>query len=402
MQNVKQFSSLQNTTTVFPEFLKWMMYFYFFISYFEPFLNGVIGSVLKYYIFILIVLILLNTKYFRIKTYHYMYIFWFLYKCTSLIWTLDYEMFRTHIVSHIGMLLWLFCLTAINLKQEMIEGFIMSSWIGSISIGTLSLFFSSAYHGYVEERQVLTLFGQQCDPNNLAAYLAVAYAVSLYWLLSGKKHILLRWSGLFVNAFAMFKTGSRTGLVTLALVTVLMLLMSFKKASFTLVLRYLFLFGIVLLVLYFIIENYIPQNIFDRLFEFDTYEGGSNRDFLWENAWGLYTQGLNPFFGAGWGAYFNYNGVGTVPHNTYLGMLCDVGIIGVVLFFGPIAKAVKSLISDNRVLPVCLMIIGAVPALFIESINKRFFWNAIILLMIFYNRNTADKFKEEQFKKRKV
>lgn len=390
-------SPLSDNNRRMPGLLRALLYFYFFISFYEPFLNGIIGSVMKYYIFFVMALFMLCFRYFNIRNYHIAYIIWLVYKFITLFWTTNYWMFNATAVSQVGMVAWLICLTSVEMDRETLDGIVNSVAIGSFSIGFLSLFFSEAYHGNVAERQVLTLFGVQSEPNNQGAYIVVGFTIFLYRLLNLNKNRLFYIAPLLVNAYATLKTGSRTGLTTLAFITVAIFWQSLRKRNLS-IWKGLILGAISILALYFVVKKYLPQNTFDRLFEFDTYEGGSNRVFLWKNAFELFKKNLNPFLGAGWGAYFGYNNIYKAVHNTYLGMLCDVGIFGFLLFFVPIINAMWQLLKKRDILPICFFITAAVPAFFIEAINKRYFWNAVILLFIYYERQKGENKTEEKSK----
>lgn len=372
-----------------PPVLRYLLYFYFFISFYEPFLNGVIGSVMKYYIFFVMGLFVLNSRNFWIRPYHMAYLIWLIYKFISLLWTTNFWMFNATAVSQVGMVAWLICLTSVTMDSDTLEGIVNSIAIGSFSIGLLSIFFSEAYYGRVEARQVLTLFGVQSEPNNQSAYIAIGFTIFLYRILNLNKNRLIYGIALLVNAYSTLKTGSRTGLVTLVGIALVIFFTSVRKKGFS-AFKGVIMGIIALAVLVFIAGKYLPKNTFDRLFEFDTYEGGSNRDILWENALELFKKGLNPIFGAGWGAYFGYNGIYKAVHNTYIGMLCDVGILGFLIFFIPIISTLWQLWKRRNILPICFFITGAVPAFFIEAINKRYFWNVVLLLFIYYERQRIE------------
>jgi hypothetical protein len=69
-------------------------------------------------------------------------------------------------------------------------------------------------------------------------------------------------------------------------------------------------------------------------------------------------------------------------------MLCDVGLIGSVVFFAPITYVSVKLLRERNMAPLMIFGAGMVPSIFIDAINKRFFWNAIIFLLIcYYNYN---------------
>lgn len=365
--------------------------FYFFLTFFEPYLNGALGSFTKYYVFFLLAVLLFDNPKMEIRPYHYCFILWFVYKIISVLWTSNMYIVQLHMVSQIGMILLLVVLTAIRMDEKTIGMIIKTLWLSSALIGILSLLFSQPYHGKVETRQVLVLFGQEADPNNQAAFLVTGISISLYFLLYAKKLRIFSLLILAVNTYSMLLTGSRGGLVTIAVIVVFFVLFNEKKFSIKNFVLKLILIIFLMAALYYIILNYLPEEIYKRLFEFDTYEGGSERDIIWNNTWKLATTGLNFFFGAGWGAYYGYNNIFMVVHNTFLSMFCDVGLLGLSLFFIPIILTSIYLIQKKEILPIILLVCGMVPSFFIEAINKRFFWNAIFILFLAYNLGGAKR-----------
>lgn len=128
-----------------------------------------------------------------------------------------------------------------------------------------------------------------------------------------------------------------------------------------------------IVVVVFVLRRYIPEDIVDRLIGIDSYAGGSERTNIWNNGWRLLSEDLNLVFGAGWGCYFGYNGFNSAMHNTYIAMLCDVGIIGSLIFFIPIVCKLKLMMKGKEYLPVMLVLAGFCPSIFLDAINKRFF-----------------------------
>ncbi len=358
--------------------------FYFFLSFFEPYFSGTIGSITRYYIFVVMIVAIYNQG-FKIKKYRYiiMFLLWLAYKFFTLLWTTNYTVFNQHVVTTVGMIGLLVALSSYTSKKPLIKLILIAEWVGSFTIGVLAIFNSVPFLGRFHERMVLQLFGQTLDPNNEAAFLAVAVAISLYMITVEKKWVLINAAAVLVNTYALFMTGSRGGLVTLVCLFISLVFISKRNVSFKISL----LIGAVILIMvtYFIAKSYLPRDIFNRLFTVSSYEGGSTRTDLWSVALDLIMQDLNFIFGAGWGAYLGYQGLTGTLHNTFISMLCDVGILGSFIFWQPIVSSCKKMISSQNILPVLLIITGFVPSFFIEAINKRFFWNAILFLFIFYN-----------------
>lgn len=357
---------------------------YFLISFFEPYLNGALGSITKYYIFLLIGILCLSHRKLKIQSFHWCFLAWLIYKWMTVLWTPNTYIFNLHVLSQIGMIALLVVLTAIPLDQKTIDCIVNTMWFGSFTIGFLSLFMSRPYHGIATTRQVLYLFGQEADPNNQAAFLLLGLAIALYHLIFEKKHIVLSVVTVAVNAYSLFLTGSRGGLVGLVCIGIVLLFTSAKGEKIGSRFRLAILIALLGIALYFLAAHFLPEDIFLRLFSFETYEGGSERDIIWKNGWELLTSGLNFLFGAGWGAYYGYNGIYSAIHNTFLSMLCDVGLIGFALFFAPILKVCFDFLKHKNVLPVLLLVCGFIPSFFLDAINKRFFWNVIFILFIYY------------------
>ena len=122
----------------------------------------------------------------------------------------------------------LIVLTANPLDKKTISYIVNTMWLGSATIGVLSLFFSHPYHGVVTTRQVLNLFGQEADPNNQAAFLLVGLTIALYNLIFQGKYRILSAATIAVNAYSLFLTGSRGGFVGLVCVGLVLLLISSK------------------------------------------------------------------------------------------------------------------------------------------------------------------------------
>lgn len=331
----------------------------------------------------------------RLRFYHYTFIVWFLYKAISISWALDTSMFQLHIVSQIGMVALLICMTMISVDIKTIDTIVKAMWLGSLAIGTLSIFFSRPYHGEVENRMVLYLWGSEADPNNQAAFLVVGIAIAFYYLVCLKEYKLLSIATILINFYSTMLTGSRGGLVTFLVLVFVFVALNYKKERVIKYINRLLLIGFLVIVGYVLLKKFLPLDIYNRLFLFEDYVGGSERDAIWRNTIDLILSNwAYPIFGAGWGSYFGYNGFYDSVHNTFLSIFCDTGVIGATLFFVPIMIIAYNLFKRKEILPTSILAAGLVPSLFIEAINKRFFWNALIFTIMVYN------YRNQLFKKK--
>nr|WP_288723114.1 O-antigen ligase family protein [uncultured Sellimonas sp.] len=380
--------NIQETSLNRDRFFEFLVYIYFAITFFEPYLNGVLGSVTKYYIFAIIMYVLFKNR-FRIRVYnfHKAFLIWLLYLFVSLLWTDNYHIFRINVLSQVGMIGLLIMLTMESYTREFVENITKVMWLSSFIISFLAMFFGQSYRGGSELRQVLVLFGQEADPNNQAAFALIGLSIALYFLIYENKYKIPAIMTIAVNSIAMFLTGSRGGLVSLVAIAVFVILFNPSDAKLSSKIRKTVMVILAVVVVWFVLRKYIPEDIVDRLLGLESYAGGSERTNIWNNGLELLSEDLNIIFGAGWGCYFGYNGYYTAMHNTYLAMLCNVGVIGFLIFFVPIFQELKLVMKKKEYLPVLLIISGFCPSFFLDAINKRFFWNVVMFLFIYTMSN---------------
>lgn len=353
--------------------------FLVFLSFFEVYLQAMIGQITRYYIIFLAIILLLFFKKIKIRWYHGFYTAWFLFKLMSLFWTPNLFIARLHLFSHIGMTALLLIVTSLDIKEKSINFITAALWLFSNLYGVLSIFFSKPYLGAFNNRMVLNLGGLENDPNNQAAFLIIGIIISLHYIV---KHRIFLLNVIFIvlNTFSLFQTGSRGGLLALliSLIVFVIININYKKnGAFKFIL--FVIIAVIVLAIMFII---LPEVIKTRLFIFD--DGGSGRLEIWRNSINLLMK--NSFlFGAGWGADYGFNGVFSETHNTFISMAVDVGIVGVILFFGPIVVAILNLVKKKKSVYIPIIANTMVIAVFLGSINKRFFWLPIILLFLEYN-----------------
>ena len=372
-------------------FSRTVLCIYFALSIFEPYINGMLGSVTKYYIFftMLVLLYQYHWKLYPTKASK-AFAVWLIYKIISLAWSQDYATPRLHFISQIGMVMFLFVLFSYDYDEDTLDWIEITYWLSCAAIGLLSMFFSRSYLGTVVSRQVLVIAGVEVDPNNQAALLMVGICVSLVNLFFRKRWRLPSVLILLINTYGCFLTGSRAAIATILIAVLFCVMLPGEKKKISAIVG-----RVILVVLFFTAALYLAQRlnatIYNRLFNLQGYAGGSGRSQQWANVWRLYTSNiLSVFFGVGWGTSTIYtgayaqNGTSLGVHNTFLTMLCDVGLIGTLVFLAPIFVMASRLIRKRIHFPVMLLVIQFVPAFFIDAINKRFFWNAIFLLGMYY------------------
>lgn len=232
------------------------------------------------------------------------------------------------------------------------------------------------------------------DPNFAASYLILGLIISVYIILkaipAGK--ILKYIAVVLVLPFlvAIIATGSRGGLVALFLGTLSITISSTKRKQVI----YSLLFVIIILGIgVFIILN--DKSMMMRIL-LSVNEGDSaGRDLIWINAWKL-AQTL-PLFGFGFKGYMFELGhmMGShikATHNTFLAMLLSIGWIGLLLFISFYLYVLK-IVWKNRTLPYGNFLFSAfiICTLSAQTINleiTKWFW-IILALCISLKDNSS-------------
>jgi|GEM_PF-1397200 len=368
---------------------------YLCYSFFEIYLNQFIGDSGKYLIFLIIIAFLFsywNTS-IIIKWYHFFILFWLALKVASIFWAEFNQIVQMHFLSQIGMAALFIVMTLVDFDDGFASATANTLLAASGLMGFLCLFLSEPYLFHFEDRQVLTLMGSQTDPNNQSAYLLVGIAIALYRLFNARFRViasLLPLAVAVVNTYAILLTGSRGGLLSAALIAACSAL--FLNGGVRLVglrsARNLAVVTATSCASYFALKSSGSDDLFGRIFDFTDYAGGSGRVDLWNNALEIF--GSHPVLGGGWGSYWGYNGYYDAVHNTYISALSDGGIIGFILLFSPVLYLAYKSLEQRCILPFLLVTAGLAPSFFLDAINKRFFWNAIIIAFILLNNHLHD------------
>lgn len=377
-----------------PPILTLMFCGYILLSFFESYLVRFIGSSTKYFLLLMLGLWVYCENYkVRLNILSSAVTVWFIYKVISIAWSsMENNDVRAHLFSQIGMVLLVAVVTSRVRSREFLQLALRAAYAGSFLFGVLSIIFRRPYlYEFLTSRQVLTLWGQQMDPNNCAAFLAIAVGLGAYSLFCEKKHRLLNAVVVLVNSGAIILTGSRGGFLLAGLLIAGAMLLpnwNMRALGMDLVKRIAVMLAVALAGLI-LLSRYtnVLQDGLARLLAFDNYEGGSERTDLWAIALTHFKR--HPLFGCGWGGYAIRDGIPV--HNTYLTILCDTGLIGFAVFITPVIYIGCYALKKRALSAVLLLMIGLVPACTLDSINKRYFWNAIILafMVIRYIRETG-------------
>lgn len=370
-----------------------VFFLYFFCSFFNEYLIAY-GLSSRIFVFLLIISVMLclkpNMSLNKIGFVCLPIYIWFIYKFLSIIWGGgDPEgilVIKAHLGTHILMLMLVYVIEHYNINIDMFNNILNMYYLSSIFMCLLELLFHGPFQG-IDSRQVITLPGvsHTDDPNALAAIFAVALTLSLYRVIFKQKYVEVL--VIVLSTFAILLTGSRAGIITMLGVLFFNIYFYMINSPCQLS-RKIFVICVMLIVCilsYNIIINNLPSSVFERLF-IKGYGDGSGRVTLWNETFECFKK--YPVFGAGWGGKY------IRTHNTFLSMLLDIGIVGLLFFIifilGLYLRNRKNCIIANLILVAAL-----IPSIFIEAITLRYLWNSFIISLIatkIYKKKEGDKY----------
>ena len=216
---------------------------------------------------------------------------------------------------------------------------------------------------------------------NLSVFALVIY----YEILFEQKKKL--WPLFVICALFILLTGSKKGLMGIALAIILLSIFKYKWRAYKYVLPIL-LIGIILYILknspyfYSIIGRRI--NAFIVSLETNQTNGSTGeRIGMVEIGWQLFKQ--SPIFGNGYGYFANNTIYGTYSHNNYIEMLVSFGLLGTGLYYSLfvqlIIRGVKKVAEDYHIiLFICLIFMQ----ISFDFASVNFYNNAMMYVVLFF------------------
>lgn len=336
----------------------------------------------------------------RIRKFDYrvLYVFfWVLYASITYFWALDITRFQSYYSIYINntLMFLLFSLIPFTkheadiLKKSMIFG------VGALLLYMTFIPDAVVYSDY-QNRLTLNAGEEGLDQNYLAALMLISFGIVFYNLCNVKQkktHKLLSIIFCVAIAYYILLTGSRSGLIAVLLIALLSVNTSWKtRLSIGVPVI------ILLLVVFPLVEQHIPEELMERLslkaLTGQETESGT-RLLIWEKAISS-LKGIESFFGYGTGA--SQTIIGNVLgnrkdmaiHNHYIAMLVEFGIVGFLLINIPIFKMIKDMLKKDKSIAIAFLGI-LLMAFFVDVVTTKFFWSAMILLSVCFSayKNTG-------------
>lgn len=287
-----------------------------------------------------------------------------------------------YILSYVFYILALIFANGCRYTKQDVEFFISSYLFSAVIICLFIIIFRYDYYGSGGERFTIQVAGNPAiDPNYLGAYLVVPFIIGFGKLLMDftlKKGILVVLLGI-----GMLSTSSRGALVSAfigAFITTLLYFKDNKK------IKKIISISIVILIACIVVIHFVPSNSLIRLFE-TSYDDGSNSKRIQNWLTGLEAVYQRPLFGFGprgeMGIIQEITGMSRIAHNTYIAMLMQFGVVGVLLLVVYVIYMLRK--SRKNSILVGSLIGTLAVCFFISAQVAAFLWIPLILVSLVTN-----------------
>lgn len=217
-----------------------------------------------------------------------------------------------------------------------------------------SLFLNSSAINYWSTIYGLAGFTYQLDQTAMTLITAEAVVIAFFVTDEDKKRKKLYWLLTGILIIGIFLSGKR--MLFLVSIVALFIVYFLQQKSLSKKIIIFILMGIVstIVLIYFVsnINSMYTSRFFYR-FAKTFMDLKSKADFS-DGRSELYIKAINafkqnPIFGIGIGRFASYTGENTAVHNTYLQVLCEQGIVGIVLYIFPLVVALIYTIKEIKV-----------------------------------------------------
>ena len=356
---------------------------YFFLAPMEDLLTGTFGTLAKYIAILFVAAGLIESRgRFTLskKTENILIILLTAVGMMSLLWSIDLETTLKRLPAY--MLLPGYCVFASLLDfEEEDYAFISKAAVLGALLTVGYLFFT----GRLSTTGRVTI-ADSSDPNNFAALLLLPLALCFQQRKSEKKAFIVLYSAIAILLlFCMLFTGSRGGLLSIAIVAIAFLLLTRANKK----ILYMAVLGLIILIVWFYVLPRLPERIRWRLFDSESYmlseAREESRTGIWRNVFTYILPNMKLWgIGAGCSSlalssvYGHLRGV----HNTYLNMVCEYGVFGIGFFIAFLIVLITKLKARARYLELSCLIGMCFLIFFLDSYQKKFFWNVILIVYL--------------------
>jgi len=315
-----------------------------------------------------------------------------LFGALSFGWGLRPDLIQERIPTAIGLYLLYLIVSCYGIKREEFEKLLTLIVWGGICAAAYSIY--SYYFLHISfldsERSSLIVGGRAEDPNQLVFALSIPLALLMGKFLASEKRVfkVLWFIALAIVLYATLIAGSRGGILGIATIFFIFALSRLKKKTSLIIAITLMLSSAFLLLPEIFFERMSKMTIVSQMAE-------GNRLSIWmtgldifKDSW-LLGVGIDGFPTA----YLTYAGslIGLGPDSNYVGVLAEMGIIGIAIFLGSMYKhfsLLKKRFFYRDYLSVTLTAMGAglsIEGGLLDTLWRKSFWLLWMLIMMYKN-----------------
>ena len=362
---------------------------------------GSFGSLLKIIGILPIIVCIISRnklKFNKTSSYYLIYIMMALLSC---IWSINRDNTFGRVVTYAEFYILMLSVGFFEYTEKEVNIFKKSLvWSSRITLILLLVF------GTITENRLVLRGIIKEDPNYICMYFSFGVLFAIEKIKDSKVskvYKLIAIAELIIYYYTVFMTGSRGGLLAIAVCSFVMIILNNHKLKNTIINHFkkvLIILGVIIIIVN--IVGVLDPVLVER-FSIDSVveSGGTGRTEIWTNGLNMFanTTLFRQFFGFGSATIiqaFILHGysMAKVMHNVYLEQLLDLGIIGFTLYMLYLFKFVKSAWKFENKYSLCLMIGFMAMALSTSLSAFKPFINAMIFIVIQENilkEGTDDK-----------
>jgi O-antigen ligase len=332
----------------------------------------------------------------KIQIYHIVVFLFILDNVASIIWTLDYDYTLAHLKTYLqlGILAWMLwdLITTSESMRDALQAFILGGYV----------VIASSFYNFLSGQTISQYeYGRFSGAGQNAVELALILSLSvpIAWHLATNANAgagsntskVINFAYIPTALAATILTGSRTALLTLipAFIYIFGSVQRLKPI-------YRLIIAIIFILSVFIGQSFIPQATLARLGTIgDSISAGDigGRVALWKESFSIF---LDHFLlGIGSGALVSPDQMGGAAHNTFLSVLAELGLIGIVLFVGILFIVFMNAITQPKAYAILWLTVLSVWLIGIQSLTYEytkstwFFLNMIVISASIYHRRIS-------------
>ena len=316
---------------------------------------------------------------------------WMIFSVISIIWSMDIDWWRYFTM--IYLMQFAFVLFTVAYYKKINLRFMQSGLIvGAVIASAVLIFMPQSSQITQEGRRTVVILGQQLDPNIVATIIMIGIFSCLDRVFLKKKRSNIYKVLIIFLCTGMLFTGSRGALISFTAGFGILLFLEMKKReSRKPVLGIVVIAVITVIIALRIIPEHLLTSRFSQtsILGIDELERGShNRYTIWLHALGLFMK--SPIIGYGSGNFFS--AIATVykecaSHNMYILLLVEEGLVGLLIFGCGLFGIFKQLYKKALFVTFAMFSSICVMALTLDSITTKYFWIAMIIVVISINKS---------------